>query len=80
MPTEIRRSTRQIVVRAKVFSISPFTIAAMTAFVILHLVSGVMLEHSHASPTVASSALAALDDEAKCPAEVKPLPPSLPYD
>jgi hypothetical protein len=39
-----------------------------------------MLERSHASPRVETSAFAALDDEAKCAAEVKQPEPSLPYD
>jgi hypothetical protein len=80
MPTEIRRSILQIIAHSKTCSASPFTIAAVIAFVILHLISGVMLERSHASTPVAASAFAALDDEAKCPAEVKQQEPSLPYD
>lgn len=79
MPTEIRHSIPQVIARSKAFSISPLTIAAMAAFVILHLVSGVMLERSHASQTAETSAFATLDDEAKCPAEVKQQEP-LPYD
>jgi len=80
MPTEIRRSIPRIIAHSKALSVSPLTIAAVIAFVILHLVSGVMLEHSHASPRVETSAFAALDDEAKCAAEVKQPEPSLPYD
>jgi hypothetical protein len=80
MPTEMGRSIPQVIVHSKVFSVSPLTIGAMIAFVILHLVSGVLLERSHASPTVEPSAFAALDDEAKCPAEVKQPEPPLPYD
>jgi hypothetical protein len=80
MPIEIKPSTPQNVVRAKTSGVSPLTIAATIAFVILHLVSGVMLERSHASPTVEASALSALDDDAKCPAEVKQPEPPLPYD
>jgi hypothetical protein len=67
-------------VRAKAFGVSPLTIAATIAFVVLHLVSGAMLERSHASPTVEASALAALDEDARCPADVKRPEPSLPYD
>ena len=67
-------------VRAKAPGVSPLTIAATIAFVILHLVSGVMLERSHASPTVEASALAMLDNDAKCSAKVKQHEPSLPYD
>jgi hypothetical protein len=44
----------------------------------LHLVSGIMLERSHASATIEPSALAVLDDDGKCPADVKQ--PMLPYD
>jgi hypothetical protein len=79
MPTEMRRSIPHVIVHSRVLSVSPLTIAAVIAFVILHLVSGVLLERSHASPTVEPSAFAALDDEAKCPAEVKQ-PEPLPYD
>jgi hypothetical protein len=68
MPIEIKSSTPQNVVRAQASGVSPLTIAATIAFVILHLVSGVMLERSHASSTVEASAL------------VKQLEPSLPYD
>jgi hypothetical protein len=56
-------------------------IATLVAFVILHLVSGIMLERSHASPAAAeASPFAVLDDDAKCPAEVKQQEVSLPYD
>jgi hypothetical protein len=66
-------------------TVSPLTIAATIAFVVLHLVSGVLLERSQASQAAEPSALAALhnealDDEAKCPAEIRPPEPSLPYD
>jgi hypothetical protein len=79
MPTEIRHSIPQTIAHSKAFSISPLTIATMAAFVMLHLVSGVLLERSHASQTAETSAFAALDDEAKCAAEVKQ-PEPLPYD
>jgi hypothetical protein len=49
-------------------------------FVVLHLVSGVMLERSHARPAIEPAALAALDDEVKCPAEPRRREPSLPND
>ena len=76
-------------------TVSPLIIAATIAFVVLHLVSGVLLERSQASPVAEQSALAVLhdealnseafhngvlDDEAKCPAEIRPPEPSLPYD
>jgi hypothetical protein len=80
MPTEIRRASTAIVGRSRASSISPYAIAATAAFVILHLVSGVMLERSHASPSIQPSGIAILDDEAKCPAEATQPERSLPYD
>jgi hypothetical protein len=80
MPTEVRSASAPIIGRSKASNISPFAVAATAAFVVLHLVSGVMLERSHASPTIASSAYAALDDEAKCPAEARQPERFLPYD
>ena len=80
MPTEIRSAPAPVVGRSRASNISPFAIAATAAFVILHLVSGVMLERSHASPTIVPSGYAALDDEAQCPAEAKQPERSLPYD
>jgi hypothetical protein len=80
MPTEIRRSNPQNVVRSKAFGVGPLSIATMTAFAILHLLTGVTLARSHASPTIEASTFAALDDEAKCPADVKQPEPPLPYD
>jgi hypothetical protein len=69
MPTEIKRSIPGIIAHSKALSVSPLTIAAVIAFVILHLVSGVMLERSHASPRVETSAFAALDDEVRSGSE-----------
>jgi hypothetical protein len=99
MPTEITRAPTPIVGRSRKpkvapevspLAVSPLTIAATIAFVVLHLVSGVLLERSQASPAAEPSALAALHDqalhfealdfEAKCPAEIPPPEPSLPYD
>jgi hypothetical protein len=60
--------------------VSPLTIAATIAFVVLHLVSGALLERSHASPAAEPSAFAALDEEAKCSAEAPEPKPALPYD
>jgi hypothetical protein len=80
MPTEIRRSPPRIVVRRNALGVSPFSIATVTAFVILHLVTGVTLARSHAGPALEISAFAALDDEAKCPVELKQPEPALPYD
>jgi hypothetical protein len=95
MPTEITRAPTPIVGRSRTpevnpLTVSPLTIAATIAFVVLHLVSGVLLERSQASPAAEPSALAALrgeafhgealDDEAKCLAEIRTPEPSLPYD
>jgi hypothetical protein len=80
MPTEIRHSIPQIITHSKAFDVNPLMIAVMAGFVILHLVSGVMLERSHASPAADASLSAVLDDDAKCPAEVKQQEVSLPYD
>jgi hypothetical protein len=80
MPTEIRRSSPQIVVHRNAPGVSPFSIATVTAFVILHLVTGVTLARSHTGPAVEASTFATLDDEAKCAAELKQPEPALPYD
>jgi hypothetical protein len=45
-----------------------------------HLVSGIMLDRSHARATSVPAASAALDDEATCQTEVKQPALSLPYD
>ena len=80
MPTEIRLAPDPVIGRSRASKVSPFAIAATAAFVILHLVSGVMLERSHASPTIVPPGFAALDDEATCPAEARQPERSLPYD
>jgi hypothetical protein len=85
MPTEITRASTPIVGRSTMLKgrplrVSPPTVAATIAFVVLHLVSGVLLERSHASPAAEPSAFAALDDEAKCSAEIPEPRPALPYD
>jgi hypothetical protein len=54
-------------------------IAVIAAFAALHLVSGHMIEQSHASPSIEPSAFAVVDDEAKCSPE-SPQPKPLPYD
>jgi hypothetical protein len=61
-------------------SISPPAVAATVLFVVLHLVSGIMLERSHARPAIEPTAFAALDDEVKCPAEARQREPSFPND
>jgi hypothetical protein len=66
--------------RVSAVRVSPLTIAATIAFVVLHLVSGALLERSHASPAAELSALGALDEEAKCSAETPEPKPALPYD
>jgi hypothetical protein len=85
MPTEITRATAPVIGHSRVrdinpLRISPLAVAATLLFVVLHLVSGVMLERSHARPAIEPAALAALDDEAKCPAEATLREPSLPND
>jgi hypothetical protein len=60
--------------------VSPLTLAATVAFVVLHLVSGALLERSHASPAAEPSAFAALDEEANCSAEAPEPKLALPYD
>lgn len=80
MPTEITRPSTPFIAHPGARSLSPLTITAIIAFVILHLASGVMLERSHARPAVEPSAFAALDDEAKCRSEGKPPESSLSYD
>jgi hypothetical protein len=61
-------------------SISPLAVAATLLFVVLHLVSGVMLERSHARPAIEPAAFAALDDEVTCLAQPRQREPSLPKD
>jgi hypothetical protein len=85
MPTEITRPSTPIVGRSTMLKvspirISPLTIAATIAFVVLHLVGGALLERSYASPAAEPSAFAALDEEAKCSAETPEPKPALPYD
>ena len=71
MPTEITRASAPVIGHSRVrdinpLSISPLAAAATVLFVVLHLVSGVMLERPHARPAIEPAALAALDDEVKC--------------
>ena len=85
MPTEITRASTSIVGRSTMLEgrplrVGPLTVAATIAFVVLHLVSGVLLERSHASPAVEPSAFDALDGEAKCSVEMPEPRPVLPYD
>jgi hypothetical protein len=46
----------------------------------LHLVSGIMLDRSHASPGIESAGLAAAGEELTCTTETRPQESSLPYD
>jgi hypothetical protein len=78
MPVETRRFSAPIA-RSGQPSVTPLTIAALLA-VVLHLVSGAMLERSHASPADDALASAAPDDEAKCASEEKSSERPLPYD
>jgi hypothetical protein len=59
--------------------VNPLILAVIAGFAALHLVSGYMIEQSHASPSIEPSAFAAVDDEAKCSPEA-PQPQPLPYD
>jgi hypothetical protein len=79
MPTEASHSPEQIIERSKAPSIGPLAIAAVLALA-LHLVSGIMLDRSHASPGSDPAAFAASDDGAICATEAKQPQPSLPYD
>jgi hypothetical protein len=56
------------------------TIAITMAFAVLHLVSGIMVDRSHASPATAYAAVVALDDDATCSADTPQQKPALPYD
>ncbi len=81
MPTEITRLSAPATRHYRERRIDPLTIAAIALFVLLHLVSGVMLERSHARAGLEVPSLAALDDEATtCASAVKPETPALPYD
>ena len=90
MPTEISRSFAPTIESAPTspdtgrktnspdagsLGLTPLAIAAVLALT-LHLVSGVMLDRSHASP-----AGAALDQAIACaPADASPPQPSVPHD
>ncbi len=79
MPTEIRRSAAQIAC-ARGFGLNSLTIAAVIAFVFLHLVSGIMLTSSHARSTIEESTFAVPDQEVECSVSAKQQERSLPYD
>jgi hypothetical protein len=46
----------------------------------LHLLGGVIVEHSQAGERIEPQAFAAPDDDAKCAAEPRPPEPTTPYD
>jgi len=79
MPIEIRRSPARTVESERAPSIVPLAIAAVLAFV-FHLVSGIMLDRSHASAMIEPAAFAASGDEAICPMPEKQPEQSLPFD
>lgn len=89
MPTQISRPSASTIESAQTppdtgretnapkvesLGLTPLAIAAVLALT-LHLVSGVVLDRSHASP-----AGAVLDEAIACATEAGPPPPSLPYD
>ncbi len=80
MPTDIRRPSSPKIGRSQTPRLTLPMIAITIAFAFLHLVSGVMVDRSHASPAMASPAFAALDDDATCSADTQQPKPALPYD
>jgi hypothetical protein len=80
MPTDIRRPSSPGIGRSRTPRLTLPTIVITMAFVLLHLVSGIMVDRSHASPAMASAAVVALDDDATCSADVQQPKPALPYD
>ena len=80
MPTDIRHLSSQRSERSRTPRLTLPPIAITIAFALLHLVSGAMIDRSHASPTIVSSAVAALDDDATCSADAQQPKPALPYD
>lgn len=79
MPTEIRTSSASSVARSKTPRLGTATIALTLAFAAFHLVSGFLIERSHASPVFAP-AFAAASDAAICAMEASPPQPEQPYD
>jgi len=83
MPTEIRRSSAQIIEQARApeaprLSLTLVGIIAALTFV-LHLATGAVLYRSHASP-IAPTVVGTAGDRALCVSEAKPLERALPYD
>jgi hypothetical protein len=80
MPTEIRRPSSPTIGRSQTPRLTLPTIAITIAFALLHLVSGAMIDRSHASPAIASPAVAAFDNDATCSADAQQPKSALPYD
>jgi hypothetical protein len=80
MPTEIRRRSAPSIGRSRTHRLGPATIALTIAFVAFHLISGVLLERSHASPALAPAPMLTSDDVAICPMPAQPPEQALPYD
>jgi hypothetical protein len=80
MPTDIRRLSSPRSERSRTPKLTLPTIAITIAFALLHLVSGALIDRSHASPGIVSSTVAALDDDATCSADAQQSKPALPYD
>ena len=80
MPTEIRLRSTPSIGRSRTLRLGPGTVALTVAFVAFHLISGVLLERSHASPALAPAPMMTLDDAAMCPMAAPPPEQALPYD
>ncbi len=80
MPTEIRRRSAPSIGRSRTLRLSPTTIALTVAFVAFHLISGVLLERSHASPALPPAVSAAPDEDSMCPMAAGAPEQALPYD
>jgi len=80
MPTEIRRPSPPTIGCSQTPRLTLPTITITIAFALLHLVSGVMVDRTHASPAIPSAAVAALDDDATCSTNTQQPKPALPYD
>ena len=80
MPTEIIPSFSKIASHSRAYDLNPLAIAAAVALAMLHFTSVIMLERSQAGPAIEISALAAMNDDVKCSAEMERQERSLPYD
>lgn len=79
MPTQTSRPSAPAIGYSKTSSIGPLAIAAGLAMA-LHLVSGIMLDRSHASSGIEPAASAAAGEELTCTTQTRPQESSLPYD